>query len=44
LGGEVVVSAVISDKDVLVTATRFHGQLTGEVRAKPRSRRGKQYG
>jgi hypothetical protein len=34
LGGEVDVSAVISDKDVLVTATRFHGQLTGEVRSR----------
>ncbi len=28
LGGEVT---VIGDKDVLVSATRFHGQLTGEV-------------
>ncbi len=32
LGGEVDVSAVVGDKDVLVPATRFHGQLTGEVR------------
>ena len=28
------VSAVSSDKDVLVTATRFHRQLTGEVRSR----------
>jgi hypothetical protein len=34
LGGEVDVSAVVSDKDVLVTETRFHGQLTGEIRSR----------
>ncbi len=31
LEGEVDVSAVVGDKHVLVPATRFHGQLTGEV-------------
>ncbi len=37
LGGEVDVAAVVvGDKNVLVSATRFHGQLTGEVREKPR--------
>jgi hypothetical protein len=34
VGGEVDVSAVVSDKDVLVTETRFHGQLTGEIRSR----------
>ncbi len=34
LGGEVDVAAVVSDKNVLVSATRFHGQLTGEVRSR----------
>ncbi len=34
LGGEVDVAAVISYKDVIVSATRFHGQLTGEVRSR----------
>ncbi len=34
LGGEVDVSAVVGDKDVLVPTTRFHGQLTGEVRSR----------
>ena len=38
LGGEVDVTAVVVDKNVFVSATRFHG-LTGEVRS-----RGKQYG
>ncbi len=38
------VAAVVGDKNVLVPATRFHGQLTGEVRMKARNRRGKQYG
>ena len=32
LGGEVDVALIGSDKDVIVSATRFHGQLTGEVR------------
>ncbi len=32
LRGEVDVAAVVGDENVLVTATRFHGQLTGEVR------------
>ncbi len=31
LGGEVDVAAVVGDKNVLVTATRFHVQLTSEV-------------
>jgi hypothetical protein len=34
LGGEVDVAAVVGDKDVFVSATRFHGQLTGEVRSR----------
>ena len=34
LGGEVDVAAVVGDKNVLVSATRFHGQLTGEVRSR----------
>ncbi len=28
LGGEVDVAAVVGDKNVFVSATRFHGQLT----------------
>ncbi len=32
LGGEVDVAVVVGDKNVLVSATRFYGQLTGEVR------------
>ena len=39
LGGEVDVAAVVGDKNVFFSATRFHGQLTGEVRS-----RGKQCG
>ncbi len=31
LGGEANVAAVVSDKNVIVSATRFHGQLTSEV-------------
>ncbi len=38
-GGEVDIAAVVGDNNVLVAATRFHGQLTGEVRS-----RGKQCG
>ena len=34
LGGEVNVAAVVGDKDVFVSTTRFHGQLTGEVRSR----------
>ncbi len=34
MGGEVDVAAVISDKNVFVSATGFHGQLTGEVRSR----------
>jgi hypothetical protein len=34
LGGEVDVAAVVSDEDVLVSATGFHRQLTGEVRSR----------
>ncbi len=33
-GGEVDVAVVVSYKNVLVAATRFHGQLTGEVRSR----------
>ena len=51
-GGEVDVAAVVSDKNVIVSATRFHGQLTSEVGSRephrltliPRNRREKQYG
>ena len=32
LGGEMDMATVVGDKDVVVSATRFHGQLTGEVR------------
>jgi hypothetical protein len=28
------VAVVVGDKNVLVSATRFHGQLTGEVRSR----------
>ena len=28
------VAAVVSDKNVIVSATRFHGQLTSEVRSR----------
>ena len=34
LGGEVDIAAVVGDKDVVVSATRFHGQLTSEVRSR----------
>ena len=34
MGGEVDVAAVVSDENVFVSATRFHGQLTGEVRSR----------
>ena len=34
LGGKVDVAAVVSNKDVIVSATRFHGQLTSEVRSR----------
>ena len=34
LGGEVDIAAVVGDKDVIVSATRFHGQLTSEVRSR----------
>ncbi len=34
MGGEVDVAAVVSDKNVFVSATGFHGQLTGEVRSR----------
>jgi hypothetical protein len=43
LWGEVDVAAVVSDKNVFVSATRFHGQLTGEVRNRGIVD-GKQYG
>jgi hypothetical protein len=39
LGGVVNVAFIVGDKNVIVSATRFHGQLTGEVRS-----REKQYG
>jgi len=31
LGGEVDIATKGSDKDIVVSATRFHGQLTSEV-------------
>ena len=31
LGGEVDVALIVGYKDVIVSATRFHGQLTSEV-------------
>ncbi len=34
MGGEVDVAAVVGDTNVLVSATRFHGQLTSEVRSR----------
>ena len=34
LGGEVDVALIVGYKDVIVSATRFHGQLTGEVRSR----------
>ena len=34
LGGEVDVALIVCYKDVIVSATRFHGQLTGEVRSR----------
>ena len=34
LGGEVDVALIVSDKNVIVSATRFHGQLTSEVRSR----------
>ena len=34
LGGEVDVAFEVSYKNVIVSATRFHGQLTGEVRSR----------
>ena len=33
LGGEVDVAFEVSNKNVIVSATRFHGQLTSEVRS-----------
>ena len=33
MGGEVYVATVVCDEDVFVSATGFHGQLTGEVRS-----------
>ena len=34
LGGEMDIATVVGDKDVVVSATRFHGQLTCEVRSR----------
>ena len=34
LGGEVDVTLIVGYKDVIVSATGFHGQLTGEVRSR----------
>ena len=34
MGGEVDIATVVGDKDVVVSATRFHGQLAGEVRSR----------
>ena len=31
MGGEVDIATVVSDEYVIVSATRFHGQLTSEV-------------
>ena len=31
MGGEVDIPTVVSDKNVIVSVTRFHGQLTSEV-------------
>ncbi len=31
MGVEVDIAVVVGDKDILVTTTRFHGQLTSEV-------------
>ena len=31
MGGEVDIPTVVSDEDILIFATRFYGQLTGEV-------------
>ena len=31
LGGEVDIPTVVGDNNVIVSATRFHGQLTSEV-------------
>ena len=39
MGGEVYVTLIVGDEDVIVSATRFHGQLTSEVGS-----REKQYG
>ena len=33
-GGEMDVTLIIGDKDVIVSAAGFHGQLTGEVRSR----------
>ena len=34
MGGEVDIASVVGDKNVVVSATGFHGQLTGEVRSR----------
>ena len=34
MGGEVDIAAVVGDKNVVVSAAGFHGQLTGEVRSR----------
>ena len=34
LGGEVDVTLIIGYQNVIVSATGFHGQLTGEVRSR----------
>ena len=34
LGGEMDIATVVGDKDVIVSAAGFHGQLTGEVRSR----------
>ncbi len=34
MGGEVDVAAVVDDKNAFVSATRFHRQLTCEVRSR----------
>ncbi len=34
MGGDVDVAAVVGDKNAFVSATRFYGQLTGEVKSR----------
>ena len=34
MGGEMDIAFIVGYKDVVVSATGFHGQLTGEVRSR----------